>query len=105
MNAFVFNVKKINLAILLLVFILLGYYIYQTVFISSGSVRAVNLKKEFLERKNDLSVVLNEVKKRENLDLSLIKDNLRMAEVENFDYLILGPSEFVVRDGELESQQ
>lgn len=105
MNTLVLNIKKINLTVLALVFALLGYYLYQAVFISSGSVRAVSLKKEFLERKNNLSAVLNEVKKRESLDLVLIKDNLKMAEVESFDYLILGPSEFVVRDEKFESRQ
>ena len=105
MSTLTLNIRKINLTVLILVVALLAYYIYQAVFVSSGSVSALKLKKEALEIKNNLSIVSNEVRNRESLDLSLLKEKLKMAEVERFDYLILGPSEFVVGNGKLESQQ
>lgn len=112
--------KKINLFILLFVLVLFGYYIYQTVSISSGNVGLASLKKEFLERKNNLNGVasphtkrgqaygqLNKVSPRygvgasradnpENFEPDLIKEAFKMAEIERFDYIIIGPSEFAL---------
>lgn len=89
------SLKKINTVILIFVLILFGYYIYQTISISSGSVRLVNLKKDFLERKNNLTEVISNTRSG-NFDPELIKANLKMAEIEKFDYIIIGPSEFAL---------
>lgn len=100
------NFKKINLVLLGFVLILFSYYIYQTIFVSSGKVSLVNLKKEFLERKNNLSLLISAAQNRNNFDPDLIKNDFKMAEIEKFDYLIIGPSEFVlIGDGKFESQQ
>src|SRR3989344_7562009 len=88
--------RKINLLLLVFVLILFGYYIYQTIFISSGKVSLVNLKKEFLERKNNLSLLISAAQSRNNFDPDLIKYDLKMAEIEKFDYLFIGPSEFAL---------
>ena len=88
--------KKINLFILLFVLVLLGYYIYQTVSISSGNVGLASLKKEFLERKNNLNGVASRADNSENFEPDLIKEALKMAEIERFDYIIIGPSEFAL---------
>ena len=90
------NFKKINLVLLVFVLILFGYYVYQTIFISSGKVSLVNLKKDFLERKNNLSLLISAAQSRNNFDPDLIKNDFKMAEIEKFDYLIIGPSEFVL---------
>jgi len=87
--------KKINLALLFFTVFLLGFYIYQTISISSGMVGLVTLKKEFLERKNNLN----------SLEPSFVKENLKMAEIEKFDYIIIGPSEFaLIEENESVSQ-
>ena len=100
------NVQKINLLLLVSVLILFGYYIYQTIFISSGKVSLVNLKKEFLERKNNLSLLISAAQSRNNFDPDLIKNDFKMAEIEKFDYLIIGPSEFVlIGDGKFEKSE
>ena len=90
------NFKKINLILLSLVLIFFGYYIYQTIFISSGEVSLVNLKKEFLERKNNLSLLISAAQNQHNFDSDLIKNDFKMTEIEKFDYLIIGPSEFAL---------
>lgn len=82
--------KKLNITLSFLIMFLFGLYIYQTISISSGIVSLVNLKKEFLDRKNDLN----------SFEPSFTKENLKMAEIEKFDYIIIGPSEFVlIEDG------
>lgn len=87
--------KKINLILLTSVLTLFGYYIYQTILISSGNVSLVELKKEFLERKNNLAGINSQIKNY-NLDPYSIKGNLGMSEIEKFDYIIIGPSEFAL---------
>ncbi len=96
--------RKINIALLIFVSALFGYYIYQTVFISSGGVSLVALKKEFLERKNSLSAASAQVQNRQNFDPDFIKDNLKMTEVERFDYIIIGPSEFALIENNIDRQ-
>lgn len=87
--------KKLNLILLFFTVFLLGFYIYQTISISSGMVGLVTLKKEFLERKNNLN----------SLEPSFVKENLKMAEIEKFDYIIIGPSEFaLIEENESVSQ-
>ena len=90
------NLKRINLLLLSAVLTLFGYYIYQTVSISSGNVGLVNLKKEFLEKKNNLNGFTSRADNPENFEPDLIKEALKMAEIERFDYIIIGPSEFVL---------
>ena len=87
--------KKINLILLISILILFGYYIYQTISISSGNVSLVELKKEFLEKKNNLASINSQIKNH-SLEPSSIKENLGMSEIEKFDYIILGPSEFAL---------
>lgn len=100
------GVKKINLIVLGFVLVLFGYYIYQNIFISSGKVSLVNLKKEFLERKNNLDLLVSAAQSQYNFDPDLIKKNFKMAEIEKFDYLIIGPSEFaLIGNRKFESQQ
>lgn len=90
------NFKKVNLTLLLFTLVLFSYYIYQTISVSSGNVVLINLKKEFLERKNNLNGLANQYKNRGNFDADLIKETLGMTEIERFDYFIIGPSEFVL---------
>lgn len=97
--------KKLNPILLLLVLSLLGFYIYQTISISSGKIGLVHSKKEFLERKNNLSASLV-FKNRNNFEPDFIKENFKMAEIEKFDYIIVGPSEFVlIEETKAESNQ
>jgi hypothetical protein len=49
-----------------------------------------------LEKKNDLSVSISSLKNRDNFEPDFIKENFKMAEIEKFDYIIVGPSEFVL---------
>ena len=87
--------KQTNLLILFLAVFLFGFYIYQTVSTSSGRVALVNLKKEFLERKNNLNY--SEPALINSADLnSGVRENLKMVEIEKFDYIIIGPSEFAL---------
>jgi hypothetical protein len=104
------NLKKLNLILIILVLALLGYYIYQSIFISSGSVNLVNLKKEFLERKSSLNLLVSTIQKQDDFNPELIKKDFQMTEIEKFDYLIIGPSEFAlilneIENGTLESQK
>ncbi|MEK7537316.1 MAG: hypothetical protein AAB584_02665 [Patescibacteria group bacterium] len=91
----VINLKKINLILLFFILFLLGFYIYQAISISSGRIGLVYSKKEFLERKNNLSASLD-LKNRNNFEPDLIKENFKMTEIEKFDYIIIGPSEFAL---------
>ena len=75
---------------------LFSFYIYQTISISSGKIGLVHSKKEFLERKNNLSASILSLKNRDNFEPDFIKENFKMAEIEKFDYIIVGPSEFVL---------
>ena len=92
----IINFKRINLLLLSAVLVLFGYYIYQTVSISSGNVGLASLKKEFLERKHNLTGVASRADNSENFEPDLIKEALKMAEIERFDYIIIGPSEFAL---------
>ncbi len=87
--------KKLNTILLFFTVFLLGFYIYQTISISSGMVGLVSLKKEFLERKNNLN----------SLEPSFVKEDLKMAEIEKFDYIIIGPSEFALIEGNESASQ
>ena len=86
--------KKLNLILLVSVVFLFGFYIYQTVSISSGRVALLNLKKEFLEVKNGSSYSAAFINSA--ILSSGIKEDLKMAEIEKFDYIIIGPSEFAL---------
>jgi len=88
--------EKINLTLLFFVLFLFSFYIYQTISISSRKISLVNYKKDFLEKKNDLSVSISSLKNRDNFEPDFIKENFKMAEIEKFDYIIVGPSEFVL---------
>lgn len=88
--------KKINLILLSFTLFLLSFYIYQTISISSGKISLINYKKDFLERKNNLSALISDLKSRDNFDPDFIKENFKMAEIEKFDYIIVGPSEFAL---------
>lgn len=88
--------KKINLILLFFALFLLGFYIYQTISISSGKIGLTYSKKEFLERKNNLSASFSVLKNRDNFEPDFIKENFKMAEIEKFDYIIIGPSEFAL---------
>ncbi|TSC90585.1 MAG: hypothetical protein G01um10142_372 [Parcubacteria group bacterium Gr01-1014_2] len=100
------NIFKINLIVSVFILGLFGYYIYQNIFISSGKVSLINSKKELLERKNNLSLLVSAAQNQYNFDPDLIKKNFRMVEIEKFDYLIIGPSEFaLIGNGKIESQQ
>ncbi|MEK7659243.1 MAG: hypothetical protein AAB338_01130 [Patescibacteria group bacterium] len=90
------KLQKINLILLFFALFLLSFYIYQTISISSGKIGLIHSKKEFLERKNNLSVSISSLKSRDDFDPNFIKENFKMAEIEKFDYIILGPSEFVL---------
>jgi len=59
-------------------------------------VSLVNLKKEFLEKKNNLAAVLSDSENRGNFEPAFIKEKLKMAEIDGFDYIIVGPSEFAL---------
>lgn len=91
------NYLNINRGLLFLVLLLFGFYIYQSVSISSGKVALVNLKKEFLEKKNKLEAEASNLKNN-NFDPNLIRENLKMVEIEKFDYIIIGPSEFALTE-------
>lgn len=83
--------KNINLTLVSAVLVLLGFYIYQTISIASGNVSLMALKKEFFEIKEGAAPrVQNE------FNLVFEKENSGMAEIEKFDYIILGPSEFAL---------
>jgi len=100
------NIQKVNLIILIFILALFGYYIYQNIFVSSGKVSLINSKKELLERKNNLSLLISAAQNQYNFDPELIKKNFKMVETEKFDYLIIGPSEFaLIENGKVESQQ
>ena len=99
------NFRKVNSVLLLFVLTLFSYYIYQSISISSGNVSLVNLKKEFLERKNDLAKILNQSGNNENFESDLIKERFKMAEIKKFDYIIVGPSEFALIQGNLKNSQ
>ena len=96
MNPITILRKKINLILLFFVLFLLGFYVYQTISVSSGRVSLVNLKKEFLERKNNLNIAVSDLKNRDIFEPALIKEKLKMVEIEKFDYIIVGPSEFAL---------
>ena len=85
--------KKINFLLLLFAAFLLGFYVYQSISISSGRVALLNLKKEFLENKNNLN---SSALKQGDYDV----ENLKLAEIEKFDYIIIGPSEFALIQGD-----
>lgn len=91
-----FNLIRINVFFLITTLVLFGFYIYQTISISSGNVNLVNLKKEFLERKNNINLAGLEARNQNNFDPILLKEDFKMTEIERFDYLILGPSEFAL---------
>lgn len=98
--------KKINLILLSFTLFLLSFYIYQTISISSGKIELVHSKKDFLERKNNLSASFSVLKNRNNFEPDFIKENFKMAEIEKFDYIIVGPSEFVlIEETKAESNQ
>lgn len=96
MNSIITLRKKTDLTLLFFVLFLLAFYVYQTIFISSGRVSLVNLKKDFLERKNNLNVAVSDSKNRDIFEPALIKEKLKMTEIKRFDYIIIGPSEFVL---------
>lgn len=100
------NLKKINLTLLVFISILFGYYIYQAISISSGKVNLISLKKEFFERKNNLSQLISAVQQKYDFSPDFIKTNFKMTEIEKFDYLIIGPSEFVlIKNGKTERSE
>lgn len=90
------NFKIFNTILLSIVAILFGYYIYQTIFISSGTISLINLKKEFLAQKDDLDKLLAKNQEQNNLSLEFVKENFKMTEIEKFDYIILAPTEFAL---------
>ena len=99
------NFRKVNSIFLLFVLTLFSYYIYQAISISSGNVGLVNLKKEFLERKNDLAKIQSRSGNNESFEPDLIKERFKMAEIEKFDYIIVGPSEFALIQGNSTNSQ
>ncbi|MEK7203781.1 MAG: hypothetical protein AAB627_01745 [Patescibacteria group bacterium] len=98
------NFRKMNLILLLFTLTLFSYYIYQAISISSGNVSLVNLKKKLLEIKNDLARI-SQSDNLENFNPDLIKESFKMAEIEKFDYIIVGPSEFVLIQGNSTNSQ
>lgn len=98
-NQFIKKYLNINVSLLFLILFLFGFYIYQSVFISSGKVALVSLKKEFLEKKNKLEAETSNLKKNDDFNPDSIRENLKMVEIEKFDYIIIGPSEFALTNG------
>lgn len=94
------NFKKINTALLFFTLAVFGFYLYQTISISSGNVSLVVLKKDFLERKNTGNAEVTD-----NLDASFARENLQMTEIERFDYIIVGRDEFAFTEDRNESKQ
>lgn len=99
------NLKAANLVVLSLVLVLFSYYIYQTVSISSNNVSLVSSKKEFLERKNNLSLLISQSQNYNDFNPDSVRENLKMSEIEKFDYIIIGPSEFAFIKGDEEVSQ
>lgn len=80
--------KKTNTFLLFLTLGLFGFYLYQTISISSGDVALKTLKKEFLDMKN------GEIAGKKELDAVFAKETLGMTEIEKFDYIMVGRDEF-----------
>lgn len=99
------NFRKVNSILLLFVLTLFSYYIYQAISISSENVSLVNLKKEFLDRKNDLAKIQSQSGNNENFEPDLIKERFKMTEIEKFDYIMVGPSEFALIQGNSTNSQ
>mgnify|MGYP001615231401 CR=1 FL=1 len=88
----------INLILISINIVLLGLYVYQTIFISSGNINLVSLKKEFFEVKNSNPAIID------TFDPVFAREG--MAEIKKFDYLIIGPSEFaLIKESENVKQQ
>lgn len=90
------NYKKINVLLLAFVLLLFGYYIYQTNIISSGNIVLVNLKKDLIARKDSINSIFSETEQSGKFSPAFVRENLKMVEIQGFDYLILGPSEFAL---------
>lgn len=88
------KIKQFNKFLLGAVIFLFGYYIFQTISISSGNVALVSLKRDFLEKKNSLNSLVSGIRDFEGLGQDFIRNDLGMTEIEKFDYMIVGPSEF-----------
>lgn len=97
--------KKINLILLSFVLFLLSFYIYQAISISSGRIGLVHSQKEFLDRKNNLNALVGALKNHDNFEPDFIKENFKMTEIEKFDYIIVGPSEFALIENSSDEQR
>ena len=86
------NFKKINIFLLSFTLFAFGYYLYQTISISSGNVALVALKKKFLVRSN------GETAEKKDLDAGFAKETLGMTEIEKFDYIMVGLDEFALTE-------
>ena len=86
------NFKKINILLLPFTLFVFGYYLYQTVSISSGNVALVALKKEFFDRKNGEAV------EKKDFDAGFARETLGMTEIEKFDYIMVGQDEFALTE-------
>lgn len=84
--------RKINTLLLFFTLFVFGYYIYQTISISSGNVALVVLKKQFLDMKN------GENPEKRDLDDTFAKEALGMTEIERFDYIMVGRDEFALTE-------
>ncbi|MEK7579939.1 MAG: hypothetical protein AAB469_01985 [Patescibacteria group bacterium] len=104
-NELIKKYLNINTGLLVLVLFLFGFYIYQSVSISSGKVALINLKKEFLEKKNNLETETANLKKTAEFNPDSIRENLKMVEIEKFDYIIIGPSEFALTESDLNAER
>lgn len=84
----------INIFLLVFVLILLIYNIYQINFISSSRVSISKLNKEILDINEEISQ-LQDLSKLPSNFTQIVKDDFGMVELEKFDYIIIGPAEFV----------
>ena len=92
------RINILNIILLLINLFLVGFYVYQTIFISSGDINLVSLKKEFFEVKNSNPAIID------TFDPVFAREG--MAEIKKFDYLIIGPSEFaLIKESENVKQQ
>ncbi len=84
------NIAKLNILLLSFTLSVFGYYLYQTVSISSGNVALKALKKDFLDIKN------GNVVEKKDLDAAFAKETLGMTEIDKFDYMMVGRDEFAL---------
>lgn len=88
------NYKKANIIFLTLATVLFGYYVYQISIISSANVGLMSAKAEFLAQKDGVNKLISEIGGEKDLESVLVQHNISMTEINNFDYIIIGPSEF-----------